>query len=581
MAEPGAFCLVLHTHLPYVLGHSTWPHGARMLCDAAADCYLPLLRTFRELAAEGLPPRVTMSLTPVLLEQLADPRFKEWFPPYLRDRAAAAEGNVGQFRARGDGHLTYLAERWAAHFRELERFFCDELQADIPAAFAALQDQGAIELMSSAATHAYLPLLHEECSIQAQVRQGVASHLRYLGHHPRGFWLPECAYRPRALWAPPPEVVPPDGHTWLRKGVHEFLAENGFDYFIVDTHLLGGGDPLPVDVHYGETLGKLWGRITRCDEPPRPSFEKTPFFPYFVGELFEDCPPVACFARNPDVSLQVWSADWGYPGDGGYLDFHKKHLPGDHRYWRVTDDRHDLGTKQPYDPDRAAERARANAGHFVSVIHDLLEAQPRPAGRRPVVCAPFDAELFGHWWHEGPAWLAHVLRWMNEDPRVEAQTCRQYLAGSPPATAITLPEGSWGQGGVHHVWLNRGTEWTWSRIYEAEAEMRELARELADTKDPQLLEFLAQAGRELFLLQASDWQFLMTTGSAPDYAAQRLDAHHSDFKRVAELARRWRRQEHLTDSDWAFFGSLQERDRIFPDVDPRWFARLDHPATCP
>ncbi len=579
MSQPGSFCLVLHAHIPYVLGHGTWPHGARMLYDAAADSYLPLLRTFQELAADGIQPRITLSLTPVLLEQLADARFKEWFPCYLRDRAASAGANAGEFEREGRGHLAYLAGRWADHFGELERYFCEDLGCDIIAALRALQEQGALELMTSAATHAYLPLLHEDCSIQAEVRQGVRTYLRHFGRYPRGFWLPECAHRPRTLWAPPAEIIPPDGHTWMRKGVHEFLAENGFDYFIVDGHILGGGDPLPVDIRNGDALGKLWSRITRRDEPPRPSWEKTPYLPHFVGSRFEDHPPVACLVRNGPVCRQVWSAQHGYPGDGSYLEFHKKHMPGDHRYWRVTDDRGDMGAKEPYDPQRAAERVREHAGHFVGLLHDLLEAQPRPDGRRPLVCAPFDTELFGHWWHEGPGWLAQVIRWIAQDPRVECQTCHEYLAHGPPATAIALPEGSWGEGGGHRMWLNPQTEWAWRLVYDAETEMRELAREFAHTHDEQLAEFLAQAGRELFLLQASDWQFLITTGSAPDWAAQRLAAHHTDFKRVVVLARRWQRREHLTEADWQYFGSLRERDRLFPDLEPAWLASLDHPAT--
>jgi 1,4-alpha-glucan branching enzyme len=572
MSDAGCFCLVLHTHLPYVLGHGEWPHGERMLYDAAAESYLPLLRVFQDLAAEGIRPRVTVSMTPVLLEQLDDARFKRWFPGYLRARAEAAEADHWEFQAQGNGHLAYLAERWAHHYRELEGYYCDQLGHDIIGAFRALQDQGALEMMTSAATHAYLPLLHEDCSIRAQVRQGVQSYLRHFGRHPRGFWLPECAYRPRTPWAPPAGIVPPDGRTWLRKGVHEFLAESGLDYFILDTHMLAGGDPLPVDIHYEHTLGKLWGSISRRDEPPRPSWEKTPLFPYFVGSRFEDYPPVACLVRNPEVSLQVWSAEWGYPGDGWYLEFHRKHLPGDHRYWRVTDEREDLATKEPYEPGMAAERVRANAGHFVSLIHHLLESQPRPYGRRPVVCAPFDAELFGHWWHEGPEWLRQVIRWLNDDPRVECSTCREYLSHSPPATAITVPEGSWGEGKGHHVWLNPETVWAWRRVYDAELDMHDLAQLLADTDDEQLRAFLAQAGRELFLLQASDWQFLITTGSASDYAAWRLNAHHSDLKRVAELARKWRRGEHLREEDWQFFGRLCDRDHLFDEIDPEWFA---------
>ena len=579
MSAPGSFCLILHTHLPYVLGHSTWPHGSKMLYDAAADCYLPLLRVFQRLAGEGIKPRVTVSLTPVVLEQLGDERFQEWFPAFLRDRAWQAEANRSEFKARGDGHLTYLADHWAGHFHELLRYYEEDVGGDIVGAFRELQDNGDIEIMSSGATHGYFPLLCEETSIQAQVRQGVQSHLRLLGHHPRGFWLPECAYRPRAPWAPPASVIPPDGRTWLRKGVHEFLAESGFDYFIVDSHMLSAGDPLPVDIHTDNNLGKLWGRITRRDEAPRPAQERTPHFAHFVGSHFEDCPPVACLVRHPEASHQVWSAHHGYPGDGRYLEFHRKHEPGDHRYWRVTDDRKDLGAKEPYSPEEAQERARENAAHFVGLIHDILEAQPRPYDRRPLVCAPFDTELFGHWWHEGPAWLEQTLRYMHEDPRVNAQTGREYLTCSPPATAITLPEGSWGAGGGHDVWLNPDTVWSWRRVYDAEREMAGLAGALGDTEDPRLREFLAQAGRELFLLQASDWQFLITTGGAADYAARRIGSHHTDLKRVAELARRWSRHERLSDEDWQFFGDLQERDRLFPDIDPRWFARLDHAAS--
>ncbi len=575
-SPPGAFCLVLHTHLPYVLGHSTWPHGASMLYDATADCYLPLLRVFRRLVADGIMPRVTLGLTPIVVEQLADDRFKEWFPHYLADRIEMADANAGEFGYRGDRHLAWLAERWVEHYQGLQRLFLDELDRDLIGAFGELQDAGAIEIMTSGATHGYFPLLHEDASIQAQVREGVQSHLRHFGRHPRGFWLPECAYRPRARWAPPPAIQLPDGTTWMRKGVEEFLGENGLDYFIVDAHMLGGGDPLPVDISADNTLGKLWGRITRRDEPPRPGYEKTPFWAYFVGSEFEDHPPVACLVRHEDVSSQVWSADFGYPGDGWYLEFHKKHVPGDHRYWRVTDDRNDLDSKDAYSPEMAAERVREQAGHFASIVHDSLRWQPRPFGRRPVLCTPFDAELFGHWWHEGPAWLEQVIRYVHQDPQVEMMTGREYLADTAPATAITLPEGSWGAGGGHHVWLNDDTAWSWRRIYQAERRMVHLARTLSGRSDEQLQRFLAQAARELLLLQASDWQFLISTGGAPDYSAHRLVAHHTDFNQVAQLAERWARQERLTDDDWAYFGSLCDRDRPFPDVDPAWWAEVAH-----
>lgn len=578
-SPPGAFCLVLHTHLPYVLGHSTWPHGANMLYEAAAECYLPLLEVFRRLADDGIMARTSVSLTPVVVEQLADDRFKEWFGHYLTDRVETAEANAGEFRYRGDLHLAYLAERWSRHYRHLQGLYHEELGRDIVGAFRDLQDRGAVELMTSGATHGYLPLLYEDASIQAQIRQAVTSYQRHFGRFPRGFWLPECAYRPRTAWAPPAEVQAPDGHTWWRKGLEEFLGENGLDYFIVDTHMLGrSGDPLPVDIHYHDSLGKLWGRITRREERPRPSWEKTTFWPYFVGSHFEEHPPVACLVRNEEISYQVWSAEFGYPGDGWYLEFHRKHMPGDHRYWRITDDRNDLGTKDAYSPEMAQERLREQAGHFVGLLHDTLEGQPRPFGRRPVACVPFDAELFGHWWHEGPAWLEQVIRWIHEDPRLQCMSCGEYLADTAPSTAITLPEGSWGAGGGHYIWLNDNTTWSWRRIFQAERRMQHLARTFAHREDEQLQAFLRQAGRELLLLQASDWQFLISTHGAPDYAAHRLVAHHTDFNHVAELAERWARQDCLSDEDWQYFGSLCGRDDIFEDIDPQWWQEVDYPA---
>jgi 1,4-alpha-glucan branching enzyme len=85
------------------------------------------------------------------------------------------------------------------------------------------------------------------------------------------------------------------------------------------------------------------------------------------------------------------------------------------------------------------------------------------------VCSPYDAELFGHWWFEGPQWLEHVAREM-ERRGVPRMTLGEALEAVPARTTLSLPEGSWGEGGDHRVWLNRGTEWTWDRVYSAEAE---------------------------------------------------------------------------------------------------------------
>ncbi|MCE5241455.1 DUF1957 domain-containing protein [bacterium] len=570
----GAICLILHGHIPYVLGHSTWPHGSNMMYEAAADTYIPLLWACEELAHEGIPMNITLGLTPIVMEQLADERFQEWFPGYLEHRCWKAAENADEFRARGDGHLAYLAERWRDHFAALQEAYVGRYERDLLGQFRRHQDEGRLEIMASAATHGYLPLLHEEGSVQGQIMQGLDTYERHMGRRARAFWLPECAYRPRTMWASP--LSGARETPWPRKGLEEFLGENGVDYFIVDNRVgLAGGDPLPVRVEREDTLGKAWSRIVRAGDYADP---KTVYRPYFVGRHFEDHPPVAALIRDPGTSEKVWSGDIGYPGDFNYLDFHKKHVPGDHRYWRITDAAHDLGSKQPYQPEWAEEHVREHAGNFLWTVKETLLHAPHPDGQLPAVIAPFDAELFGHWWYEGPRWLVHALRWMHFDPDLQVMTGSQYVRRHEPTSAVTLPEGSWGVNATHEVWLNPDLEWVWRRIYDAEADFQALVRDHGPGHDDSMRALVQQAARELLLLQASDWPFLITTGTAADYAAQRLVGHHEDYKRVAEMARRYGRRETLSEDDWAWLGQLQERDRPFPDADPTHFGAIRYPA---
>ncbi|MCX7599084.1 MAG: DUF1957 domain-containing protein, partial [Armatimonadetes bacterium] len=330
-------------------------------------------------------------------------------------------------------------------------------------------------------------------------------------------------------------------------------------------------------VEWHDTLGKLWGRLRQIREPMRYDGPRTPYAPYFIASWVQDLPAVAAFIRDPATGLRVWSARHGYPGDFDYLEFHKKHIPGDLRYWRVTDASGDLASKEVYVPEWAENKAREHAGNFLWVVKETLRWAPRD-GRRPVLCAPFDAELFGHWWHEGPLFLEHVLRWMHHDPDIHLATCSEYLAQFPPTEAIQLPEGSWGAGGGHWVWDNDRVAWTWPKIWDAELDYLALLRDHGLGHDAPSRALVTQAGRELLLLQASDWQFLITTDGAPDYASQRFGAHHGDFKRLAHTARRYCRGEWVTPEEWEHLGGCQDRDRLFPDLDPQWFAHVDRPA---
>ena len=572
----GAFAFVLHGHLPYVLSHGTWPHGSDMLFECAAESYLPLLQTFDRLVAEGISPRSTIGLTPILAEQLTDPQFKHQFIDYLEMRARGAAENRDEFKTQKQSHLAHLAEQWRVHFLAIRDSFRGRYQSDIIAGFRRLQNDGHVEIITSAATHGYLPLLGRDESLQAQVKLAVTSYQRHFGRPPRGFWLPECGYRPRYHWASPlPDAGPQQ--PLLRKGVEEFLAENGLQYFIVDSHTLLGGAATGVYLERFAGLQSLWERFRASYRPGPVDVEKSPHQPYLVHSAVEDTPPVAVFARDERTGTQVWSGDQGYPGDGAYLDFHKKHFPGGHRYWRVTSSDSDLGSKEPYHPKRAEARVVENADHFSHLVHELLADHNTRTGGFGILCSPYDAELFGHWWFEGPEWLYRALKDIASNPAVDLLTCSEALGKHTPEAAVSLPESSWGQGGFHWVWLNEWTTWIWKHIYSAEDDFPGLAQQALDSPDSLLGDIVVQAARELLLLEASDWPFLISTWTARDYAERRAALHYETFSRLADMAHRRAKGEEISDEDQRFLAECKERDSIFPDLDLAWWARLEHP----
>jgi 1,4-alpha-glucan branching enzyme len=573
----GAFALVLHGHLPYVLTHGTWPHGSDMLFECAAESYLPLLRVFDRLVAEGTSPRVTMGLTPVLCEQLSHSGFKQSFADYLEGRVRTATENRDQFAADHQLHFAHLADRWRDHFAEIARVFREDYASDIVGQFRRLQDGGHLEVMTSAATHGYLPLLGRDESLQGQVKQAVRSYERHFGRPPRGFWLPECAYRPRYAWSSPlPDAGPQEPR--LRKGVEEFLAENGLQYFIVDSGTFRGGAASGVYLSRFGGLQRLWEQMRASYQPVEADVEKSPYRAYLAASAEAGAPPVAVYVRDERTGIQVWSGEHGYPGDGWYLDFHKKHFPGGHRYWRVTSAQTDLGAKEPYAPERAAERYPEQADHFCGLVHEILTKANEETGEVGILCAPYDAELFGHWWFEGPEWLYRVVRGLAANPAVQTVTCAQYLDEHTPEVAVSLPEGSWGQGGFHWIWLNDWTTWIWRHVYAAEADFPALARQSVESGDPVLSDIVSQAGRELLLLEASDWPFLISTWSARDYAEHRAAWHRDAFSRLVAMARRRAAGEEVAPEDAAFLTHCKARDAIFPDLEAGWWAQVEHPA---
>jgi 1,4-alpha-glucan branching enzyme len=420
----GRLAIVLHSHMPYVENFGTWPFGEEWLWEAIATSYLPLLGVLET----GAP--VTVSLTPVLCDQLEAPGAIERCRTFLREVRPAAYAL--DLEATSDAAVVAELQRAAGEYAvAAERLPADPLAALAP--YAA---------WTSAATHAILPLLATDAGVRLQVRTGIESHRARFGDGWRGgFWLPECAHAP-----------------WL----DALLEEAGVHATCVDlTDVLGPGDP-----------GHLRPLATDA------------------GPLLVPIDRVAIDA--------VWGAD-GYPSHGAYRDYHHR-TPRDHRPW--------ANDGAVYDPDRAAEQAAADAADFVA------RAGERVARGGLCVCA-LDTELLGHWWYEGPRWLAAVV----EEARargLELVHLDDALADCDPAPAGALAEHvtSWGTPRDLSTWSGpQVAELAWAA---RAAELDVLAAGAAVGE---------RAVRELLALQSSDWAFLITRDTAGPYPRERFDGH--------------------------------------------------------
>ncbi len=525
----GSFALVLHSHLPYARGAGRWPHGEEWVHEAILGTYLPLLGLLHDLRDGGVPYGVTIGLTPTLLEQLADTDIDHRFVEYCDDQIRRADQDLQRFGAIGDTDRGALAMFYASLFRAHRDAYVHRFSRDVVGAFADLARTGHVEILTSGATHGYLPLL-DAASVHAQLDVGTRTTRRRTGVDPRGIWLPECAYAP---------------------GLETILESFGLTHFFTDAALLGGRRL----VEHGHRFeGRRSGDAIAA--PLVAAYDVDVLRPYLVRESH-----VAAVVRHDTVSGQVWSAMMGYPGDPAYREFHRKDEKSGLRYWRVTDVHVGLSGKAPYSPGAASERVRAHAEHFAGLVRDTLATRPR-GDDDPLLTVTFDAELFGHWWFEGIDWLGRVIRELAaHGPR--PVTVRDHLRSDPPRERIALQEGSWGKGNDHSTWANERTAWMWTELASLAEQMRDLR---AVPVAGQMRERAArQAARELLLAQSSDWPFLVTTGQAADYAVERFRSHAMRFRRAAELARR------ATAGDEVELRSLEHADNPFADASPRDF----------
>ncbi|MBW2702620.1 MAG: DUF1957 domain-containing protein [Deltaproteobacteria bacterium] len=525
MSSPqGYLALVLHAHLPFV----RHPEHERFLeedwlYEAITECYLPLLDMMDRLSRKSVPFHFSLVLTPTLLSMLGDDLLRSRYLKHLGHSLELAYRE--RMRTSTDPRFSRLAQMYVARLQRAKRMFTEVFEGDLVQAFGGWEKRGHIELLTCAATHAYLPLLSVQPQvIAAQLKTAVTNHQQAFGRRPKGIWLPECGY------------CPP---------LQSLLTEQGLEYTFLDAHGLLQSEPRPSRGVFAPVAGNK-------------------------GLIF--------FGRDLSSSRQVWSATEGYPGHPAYREFYRDigfDLDLDYirpyiqptgarkntgiKYHRITGATQD---KEPYLPELAVQQAELHAKHFLKArLKQARKLHPMMGDRPALVLAPFDAELFGHWWYEGPIFLEKLFTLAAREPELETITPSEYLTRHSDLQSSEPQLSSWGQGGYNAMWLNESNDWVYRHLHWAGEHMIQLAEANPQAKGLRR-RALNQAARELMLAQASDWAFIMKTGTAVEYAVRRTREHLEAF---AELHKQL--SDENAEIDQEFLINLERRHNLFPQID--------------
>ncbi len=544
----GSLALILHAHLPYVR-HPEYPQflEEEWLFEAITETYLPLLQMLEGLVQDEVPCLLTLSLTPTLCTMLRDPLLQERYLGYLDRAIALAELEISRTSHHAEVHR--LACFYRDRFRACRERFETRWGRNLVAAFAGMQERGVIEIITCAASHGFLPLMENYPeAVRAQIGVACDHYRDCFGCDPQGIWLPECGYVP---------------------GLEAVLSQENLRWFVIDSHGLMFANPRPRHAIYAP-----------CYTPAGP----------------------AVFARDRESSRQVWSAEEGYPGDPAYRDFYRdigfdlaEHqlegflAPGAPRrfsgikYHRITG--RNVPHKELYRRDWALSAVEAHAAHFlesrIRQIDDLTRQPPSSSSRTgegerngfaPIIISPYDAELFGHWWYEGPEFLDRFLRLAaGRQDALTLTTPSRYLEEHPTQQLLVPSASSWGHKGYWEVWLDESNAWIYPHLHIAARRMIELATRYAAMEEPPPLveRALRQLARELLLAQSSDWAFLMKTGTARAYATKRTKDHILRFTRLYD-------QIKACHIDENFLANCEWRDNLFANLNWRLYAQ-SHP----
>ena len=518
----GYLALILHAHLPFVR-HPEQDNflEERWLFEAISETYIPLINVFDELLKEEIDYRVTMSITPTLLSMLTDELLQQRYIKYLLKLLELTEKEI--LRTINLPEFNVLARMYQRKYENDLTIFRDKYNLNLVSAFKLFQDSGKMEIIASAATHGFLPLISiNQQSLNAQIEIGVKAYEKFFDKKPRGIWLPECGYTPQ---------------------VESVLKQHSLEYFISEAHGVLFANPKPI-----------FGTFAPIVSPKG----------------------IVAFGRDIESSKQVWSSNEGYPGDYDYREFYrdigfeldynyiKDYIASDGtrihtgiKYNRITGTTEE---KKAYIPEKAKMKAELHAGNFMHNREKQIDFLADKMDRPPIIVCPYDAELFGHWWYEGPYWL-HVLfkKIACEEKKFKTITLSEYLDENPVMQVASPCQSTWGLNGYNEVWLNQNNDWVYRHLHKSSERMVQLANENL-AAEGLLKDALNQAVRELLLAQSSDWAFIMKTGTMVPYAYKRTKEHIGNFSKLYHDIK-----ENNIDEAW--LKDLQNKDNIFPELD--------------
>ena len=518
----GYVSFVLHAHLPFIHHPESDDYlEEEWLFEAISETYIPLLTNFKKLEEEKVDFRITMSMTPPLLSMLDSKLLQKKYINYLKKHIELCKKEIK--RTEYDDRLNKLSYYYLNRYSNDLHIFKDVYNCNLINGFKHFQDIGVLEIITCGATHGYFPILYvNENTVKAQIAVGVQTYEKYFGRKPRGIWLPECGYIPEA---------------------DKYLREFGIEYVITETHGILYANPTPI---YGT------------------------FAPIVSNE------GIVAFGRDLESSRQVWSSINGYPGDYNYREFYKDigyetdyeyikpyiahngvRVPTGIKYHRITGD---SDYKDYYNPEWAMDSVYKQAGHFFDCrqkqINDISDYMDNP----PIILCPYDAELYGHWWYEGPDWLYVLFKKIYYDKcNFNLITPGQYIDKYPNMQVSNPCRSSWGANGYSEVWLNQTNDYVHRHLHVAGDRMVELAHLYPNAKGL-IKKALNQCARELLLAQSSDWLFIITNGTMVDYAKKRIKDHIGRFTKLYNSIKE-------NNIDENFLKDISKKDAIFPDID--------------